>query len=93
MNFLRSSRLGKFQLIGIPRVGATLAVALKNRGFAPATKGDRKDRPYACVSNSPINSNLFGFFGEKWVAFSFLVCYDVCGEDWDLARFFTPIHC
>ena len=48
----------KFQFIGIPRVGATLAVALKNRGFAPAAKGDRKGRPYACISNSPINSNL-----------------------------------
>ena len=51
-------QLVKFQFIGIPRVGATLAVALKNRGFAPATKGDRKGRPYACISNSLLNSNL-----------------------------------
>ena len=48
----------KFKFIGIPRVGATLAVALKNRGFATAAKGDRKGRPYACIFNSPITSNL-----------------------------------
>jgi hypothetical protein len=47
----------KWQFIGIHRVGATLAVALKNRGIAPAAKGDRKGRPYACISNNPINCN------------------------------------
>ena len=51
----------KFQLVGIPRVGATLAVALKNRGFVLAAKGDRKGRPYACISNSPLNSKLLLF--------------------------------
>ena len=37
----------KWQFIGIHRVGATLVVALKNRGIAPVAKGDRKGRPYA----------------------------------------------
>ena len=41
------------------RVGATLAVAQN----IPGTKGDRKGRPYACISNSPINCNLT--FREK----------------------------
>ena len=47
----------KLEFIGIHRVGATRAVALKNRGIAPAAKGDRKGRPYACISNSPTNCN------------------------------------